>query len=182
MKKCSLILLWLVTTFASVALFAKTNKFTRAQLSSPVGYWLTIDDKSNRPRAVVHLYMVGKELRGDTMAGLYIPGQSWGPTCDKCIAPWTDKPIHDLTFMWNFFKSGKTWDSTWVDGKIFDVSSKKDIYRSKLWLIDQGKKIKVRGYVFVFYRTQTWIRLTHHEALGYVELMKEQRKKYPFTD
>ncbi len=33
-----------------------------------------------------------------------------------------------------------------------------DIYNARLTLIEGGKKLKVRGYWGIFWRTQTWIR------------------------
>ena len=45
------------------------------------------------------------------------------------------------------------------DGTILDPSNGK-VYECKLWLDeDDSDKLKVRGYVYFFYRTQTWERV-----------------------
>ena len=41
----------------------------------------------------------------------------------------------------------------WEDGEILDPENGK-VYDCKLWIEDG--KLKVRGYVAFFYRTQTW--------------------------
>ena len=43
----------------------------------------------------------------------------------------------------------------WSDGKLLDPDNGK-MYDGKVWL-EQGR-LKVRGYLLFFYRTQTWIR------------------------
>jgi uncharacterized protein (DUF2147 family) len=43
----------------------------------------------------------------------------------------------------------------WEDGTIMDPDNGK-VYDCKLWVEDG--KLKVRGYVAFFFRTQTWVR------------------------
>jgi len=56
--------------------------------------------------------------------------------------------------MKGFEKSGKEY----VNGLITDPKSGKQ-YKSKIW-IDEGNpdRLKVRGYIAFFYKTQTWHR------------------------
>ena len=180
MKKLILAALMMTTMICS-HLFA----FTRAQLSSPTGYWLTIDDKTHKPRAVVQIYRVktkkGVQLQGKTIVPLYIAGTSWRRKCTGCIAPWTNKTIKGMNIMYGYQQSGQYWDSPWINGSIFDVGSSKDVYRSKLWLIDGGKKLKLRGYLFVFYRTQTWQRLKNSQVTYYKKLYQKQVRQHPLA-
>jgi len=46
-------------------------------------------------------------------------------------------------------------DDEWVDGTILELQNG-SVYDRKLWLEDG--KLKVRGYVAFFFRTQTWVR------------------------
>ena len=159
--------------------------FTKAQLHSPAGYWLTIDDKTDKPRGIVRLFLVktkeGKEVRGTLYAPIYQLGKVERQHCTGCIAPWTNKPMQGLQFLWGFTQEDKDWDSPWLNGKIFDVDSNKDIYRGKLWLDDGGKELHVRGYLLFFYRTQTWQRISEKTALAYqqkaTDYLKSQSKK-----
>jgi len=46
-------------------------------------------------------------------------------------------------------------DDEWAGGKILDPENG-NIYRCRLWV--ENGKLKVRGYLVFFFRTQTWIR------------------------
>ena len=181
-KKITVSMLLIILCFNTIPAFAS---FTQQQLSSPVGYWLMIDDKANKPRAVIKIYPVrskkGTTLSGKFILGLYIPGRNWSKYCKGCVAPWTNKPIQNMTFIWGFQKSGNAWDSPWINGKIFDIESDKDIYSSKIWLTHGGRQLKVRGYLFVFFRTQTWMRLTRSQVRYYMALYKRQVKQHPLS-
>lgn len=48
-------------------------------------------------------------------------------------------------------------DKAWLNGEILDPDSGQ-VYECKIWL-EEGK-LKVRGYVSLFYRTQSWIRVS----------------------
>jgi uncharacterized protein (DUF2147 family) len=45
-------------------------------------------------------------------------------------------------------------DTEWSSGEILDPENG-NVYRCKIWIED--KKLKVRGYLGPFYRTQTWL-------------------------
>jgi uncharacterized protein (DUF2147 family) len=47
----------------------------------------------------------------------------------------------------------------WDKGSCYDPEDGKT-YNCKMWLSDDGKKLQVRGYVWIFHKTQTWQRLT----------------------
>lgn len=47
-------------------------------------------------------------------------------------------------------------DNVWEGGTILDLENGKE-YEAKLWIEDGA--LKVRGYIFMFYRTQTWKRM-----------------------
>ena len=157
--------------------------FTTAQLHSPVGYWLTIDDKKNQPRSVIHITEAKQggqtALVGHVAAGLYVEGLKWRTQCTNCVAPYTNKPLMGMKILWGFQSQGDKWNSTWTNGQLFDVDSNKNIYRGKLWLTDNGMKMQVRGYAFMFFRTQTWKRLTMAEVKRYQQLMLQQLKAHP---
>ena len=66
-----------------------------------------------------------------------------------------DQPLIGLMILWSLKKNG----DEYAGGEILDPASGK-VYKSKMRLIEGGKKLDVRGYVGVpmFGRTQTWLR------------------------
>jgi Uncharacterized protein conserved in bacteria (DUF2147)/Protein of unknown function (DUF1214) len=62
-----------------------------------------------------------------------------------------DKPIVGLIVIRDLGPSG----DRWKDGSILDPDDGK-VYKTELW-VEEGKR-KVRGYVGLFYRTQTWLK------------------------
>lgn len=168
----------------AVSSISKTSySFTENELKTPEGYWLTIDDATKKERGIIELFIDKKdgkeELKGRIVTTLYIPGESWSQACIDCMKPFTDQPIEGLECMWQFHKNGDTWNSQWIEGKIFDASQKNKTYDAKLWLADDGKKLMVRGYLWLFYRTQEWIRIDSNTLNNYQKLAAEQLQKYP---
>jgi uncharacterized protein (DUF2147 family) len=61
------------------------------------------------------------------------------------------KKVLGMDIIRNMVKDGDEWE----DGTIMDPDNGK-VYDCKLWVEDG--KLKVRGYVAFFFRTQTWVR------------------------
>lgn len=135
--------------FFSGLLFANNH-----QVVSPVGVWTTISDKTHKPRSVVKIS--GKE--GNLTAKILSVFKEAGDKsyCSKCPAPFTNKKIVGLPFVWGMKQTG---EREWSGGKVLDPKSGK-IYRCKMTLSRDGKQLDVRGYIgfSLFGRTQTWVR------------------------
>lgn len=71
--------------------------------------------------------------------------------CNKCTDDRKDQPIMGMEIIRNMRKKGNEWSG----GTIMDPATG-DVYDCKLWVEDG--KLKVRGYVAFFYRTQVWVR------------------------
>lgn len=114
--------------------------------------WTTIDDKTGKPRAEVHLNEVNGVVSGDIVSVIKQPGDTG--ICSKCPGQFKDKPIKGIQFVWGLKQKG---ENNWGDGHILDPKSGK-IYRAKMLL--KGHKLYVRGYigVSVLGRTQVWER------------------------
>lgn len=56
-------------------------------------------------------------------------------------------------------------EHAWGKGKCYDPEKGKT-YNCRMWLQDGGHKLKLRGYVWIFHRTETWIRYTAPPATG----------------
>lgn len=122
--------------------------------NSPVGLWKTIDDKTGKPRSIVRIVEENGVVSAIIEKGL-MPGEDPDRVCDKCDPPRKNQRLQNMTFMWGLKKEGNEYKS----GEILDPDNGK-IYKCKLKLSDDGKKLDVRGYIGISLigRTQTWYR------------------------
>jgi uncharacterized protein (DUF2147 family) len=125
-----------------------------AEKGSIVGSWKTIDDKTNQPKSIVKIYKKGEKYYGRVTKLFRNKGEDPNPRCNKCkdSDPRKGKRIKGMVILKNLVKKGEKY----ADGKILDPKNGK-VYTCKLWL-EKGK-LKVRGYVGFFFRTQTWHRV-----------------------
>lgn len=131
-----------------------SSQIAAADLNSPIGRWVTISDKTHDRSGIVQIYEQGGKLYGKILK--IFPGSGRNPAdrCVKCPGNFKDKPVEGLTFLWGFERQP---DGTWTNGQILDPKEG-NVYKGKLTLTDQGKKLDVRGYWAFFWRTQTWLR------------------------
>ncbi len=125
-----------------------------AKDASILGNWKTIDDKTNQPKSIVHIYKKGGKYFGKVTKLFRKKGENPNPVCDKCKDgdPRKGKRVKGMVILKDLVKKGDKYS----DGKILDPKNGK-VYTTKLWL-EKGK-LKVRGYVGFFFRTQTWHRV-----------------------
>jgi uncharacterized protein (DUF2147 family) len=119
---------------------------------APVGQWKTVDEKSGAVESVVEIYDQGGKLFGK-IANLTKPTDDQGKPklCTKCTGADKDKPIVGLIIIKGLGADG----AHWKGGTILDPDDGK-VYNAELW-VEEGK-LKVRGYLGFFYRTQTWVK------------------------
>ena len=119
---------------------------------APVGQWKTVDEKSGAVQSVVEIYDQGGKLFGK-IASLTKPADEQGKPklCTKCTGADKDKPIVGLIIVKGLGADG----AHWKGGTILDPDDGK-VYNAELWVEDG--KLKVRGYLGFFYRTQTWVK------------------------
>ncbi|OWY39098.1 hypothetical protein CEK28_09440 [Xenophilus sp. AP218F] len=114
------------------------------------GTWKTIDDETKQPKALVQITeSAGGELTGRVIKLFVDPNT----VCDKCDGANKGKPVNGMQILWGLKKEG----DEWADGKILDPKTGK-IYTSGAKLIEDGKKLRVRGYIGPFFRSQVWER------------------------
>src|SRR5262245_35087689 len=118
----------------------------------PVGQWKTVDEKSGAVQSVVGIYDQGGKLFGKIVK-LTKPTDEQGKPklCNKCTGADKDKPIVGLVIIKDLGRDGEHWKG----GTILDPDDGK-IYKAELWVEDG--KLKVRGYLGMFYRTQAWLK------------------------
>ena len=117
---------------------------------SPVGKWNTVDEKTGKVVSQVELYDQGGKIFGK-ITGLTEPNNAQGnpKICTKCQGADKDKPIVGLVILKDLSASGDRYKG----GTIMDPEDGK-IYKAEVW--PEDGKLKVRGYLGIFYRTQTW--------------------------
>ncbi|HJV81141.1 MULTISPECIES: DUF2147 domain-containing protein [Oxalobacteraceae] len=143
----------LVTFSLAAATLAASGAW--AQQATAVGVWKTIDDETGKPKSLVRISESNGELRGKIEKLFREAGEEQNPKCDKCEGSLKDQPILGMTIITGMKKDGDEYNG----GQILDPANGK-VYRSKMSVIDGGKKLDVRGYIGVplLGRTQTWIR------------------------
>jgi uncharacterized protein (DUF2147 family) len=119
---------------------------------SVVGKWNTVDDKTGKTVSTVEVYEQGGKLFGKIVA-LTEPNNEAGKpkTCTKCTGPDKDQPIVGLVIVKDLSPS----DGRYKGGTILDPNDGK-VYKAELWVEDG--KLKVRGYLAMFFKTQTWAK------------------------
>ncbi len=147
----------LVRTLLSSAILALSSMTAMSAWAdgSPVGLWKNIDDATGEAKALIRITEADGELKGKIEKLFRAPGESENPTCEKCEGDLKNQPIVGMTILSGLKKDGEGYDG----GKILDPGNGK-FYKSKLTVIEGGKKLNVRGYIGVpmLGRTQTWVR------------------------
>ena len=119
---------------------------------SIIGPWKTVDEKSGKVLSEVELYDQSGKLFGK-ITRLTEPNDAQGKpkVCSKCVGADKDKPIVGLVIIKDLTASGDRYKG----GTIMDPDDGK-VYRAEVW--PEDGKLKVRGYLGPFYRTQTWLK------------------------
>lgn len=130
----------LILLFVPAAVFA----------ASPIGLWKTIDDQSGEAKSIMEIYEQDGTLYGRVVELLDPPPNDPHPVCEKCEGDRKDEPIEGMVILRGLKPDGDAWSG----GEILDPESGKT-YRCKLWV--ENGKLKIRGYVAFFYRTQEWL-------------------------
>lgn len=118
-----------------------------------VGKWQTIDDASGKPKAIIRIDQKDGAYFG-TIESL-LPGTQ--NRCEGCEGKKKDGPILNMVVLKDLKEDG---ENRYSGGSIFDPKSGKT-YQCKAEIVDDGKKLDVRGFVgfSLLGRTQTWKRV-----------------------
>ena len=119
---------------------------------SITGLWKTIDDETGKKKSIVKIYEQDGKYFGKIVKLFLEPDEDQNPTCDECSDddPRKDQPSLGMVILENLEKV----DGKYKNGEILDPGNGK-IYKCKLWLEDGN--LRLRGYIFFLYRTQTWL-------------------------
>jgi len=121
--------------------------------SSPVGRWKTIDDETGKVKSIVEITQAANgSLQGKVMEILYSE-RGPNPLCDKCEGANKNKPVKGMTILWGLKKDGDMWSG----GTVLDPAKGKT-YKSKVELLEGGKKLGMSGCIAFICRQQVWVR------------------------
>lgn len=125
----------------------------QAQISSIVGDWKTVDDKTGERRSVVTIYKGSDGLYYGKVSKLLMY-QELHPRCEACEGEDKNAPVEGLVII----RGMKAEDGQLVGGKVLDPESGK-FYYGKIYMKD-GKlvlrgSLDKRGFLG---RNQTWVR------------------------
>ena len=120
--------------------------------SDVIGKWKSVDENSGEPKSIVELTERKGKLFGKILRIFPKPGEDPDPTCEKCPDTRLHQKIVGMEIITDMALDGDAWSG----GSILDPEAGK-IYSCKLWI--ENNSLKVRGYSWPFYRTQTWERV-----------------------
>lgn len=122
------------------------------QAQTVLGKWHTINEDTGQPNALIEIFEEGGEVKGKVLR--ILKEEDRDKVCHKCSGALKDQPIEGLELMSGFERNGNEYSG----GVITDPKSGKE-YKAKLWVDEHNpQKLKVRGYIAFFYKTQTWHR------------------------
>jgi len=122
--------------------------------ATPVGLWKTVDDDTKQERSLVRISDNGGVLSGK-IEKITDPARA-AAKCDKCEGAKKDQPIVGMTIIEGIKKHAD--EPYWDGGTVLDPENGKT-YKARLTPKDGGKTLEMRGFIGVFYRNQTWIRV-----------------------
>ena len=128
--------------------------FAKADAQQVTGTWKTIDDESGVVKAHVEIYERDGKIYGK-VAKILDKNAPKNALCINCDGELKNAPILGLEIIQGLERKGNVYKG----GDILDPENGKT-YTCKIWLDDDNlNQLKVRGYIAIFYRTQTWLRL-----------------------
>ncbi|EMJ97365.1 DUF2147 domain-containing protein [Leptospira sp. WS58.C1] len=121
-----------------------------------IGRWKTVDDIDGSEKSVVEIFEENGKIFGKIVS-LKDPLNKAGKphVCKKCEGEDKDKPVIGLVFLKGLTKG----EDEYVGGTIMDPESGR-VYRCKIEAIENGAKLKVRGFIGISLlgRTQIWLK------------------------
>ncbi len=123
---------------------------------SPAGLWKTIDDETGKPKSVLRITESNGEYKARIEKLFRQPSEEQNPKCDKCEDARKDQPIIGMTILTGMKQAE---GQEYAGGLILDPHNGK-IYKTKMSLEEDGKKLNVRAYIGMplLGRTQVWLR------------------------
>ncbi len=141
------------TSIAASLIVSALRLLATGPEATPAGLWRTIDDKTGKPRGIVRIYERNGELFGRIEESLKEGDRR--ERCDLCTDDRKDKPIIGLVIVRKLKRKGDEYSG----GDILDPDTG-TVYRCKIRLAEDGRKLVVRGFIgfSLLGRSQIWTR------------------------
>lgn len=120
---------------------------------SPVGLWEIYHGYFNKVSAIVEVQINSGKLSAKIVDTFLMPDEGPNAICLSCPDSLKNQPIAGLNILSELTQK----EDRWEGGRIFDPGNGKT-YRCAIWL-ESKDRLKVRGYLGPFYRTQVWHRM-----------------------
>lgn len=121
--------------------------------TSAVGRWKTIDRDTGKPKSIVEITQAADGTLSGRIVELLNPSKP-NPVCDKCSDDRKDKPITGMEIVRGMKASG---GGKYAGGTILKPDEGK-VYKSKMELVEDGRKLEVSGCIAFICKSQTWLR------------------------
>jgi uncharacterized protein (DUF2147 family) len=157
MKKAALFLV-LIAVAGAAGLWADAA-------AQAVGYWKSISDVKGEEGKVTALWKLSLDGQGQLQGTIVaVPGK---PATEKYVSK--KKEYNGLPVVGTFWMKGlkKAGSDGWNNGTIVDIGDDKaDVYGCEVKVVENGKKLAMRGYIgfALIGRTQNWVAATEDEA------------------
>lgn len=135
--------------------------------ASVFGYWKHIDEDTGKPLSIFKLWEQDGRLVGKIVKVFPKGDEAPQTVCSECSGKQHNKPVVGLVFLWGFERDGGN-AHKWVDGTVLNPANGKT-YNCEVELSDDGKALKVFGYVRMLFKvggTSVWQRPTANEIAG----------------
>ncbi|MEM0939692.1 MAG: DUF2147 domain-containing protein [Bacteroidota bacterium] len=132
-----------------IAVFISLPSFSQQSI---LRKWKTTDDESGKPKSVVEIYEKDKKYFGKIVKLFQDTHEDPDPVCTECEGKKKNQKVIGMEIITDMKYDRR--DRKFHKGEILDPENG-NIYDCKLWIEDG--KLKVRGYLLFFYRTQTWL-------------------------
>ncbi|KAF1695697.1 hypothetical protein CSC64_02960 [Pseudoxanthomonas koreensis] len=120
---------------------------------SVVGRWKTIDSDTGKPKSIVEITQAPNGVISGHIVELLNPSKP-NPLCDKCKDDRKGKPITGMEIIRGMKADG---GGEYSGGTILKPDEGK-VYKSKMELVEGGKKLEVSGCIAFLCKSQTWLR------------------------
>ena len=125
----------------------------QADNTSAEGRWRQIDPDTHRAKSIVEISRTSNGALHGRIIELLNPSRP-NPTCDKCSDDRKNKPITGMEIIRGMKASG---GGKYAGGTILKPDEGK-VYKSKMELVEGGKKLEVSGCIAFICKSQTWLR------------------------
>ena len=118
-----------------------------------VGRWKTIDSDTGKPKSIVEITQAPDGVISGHIVELLDPSKP-NPVCDKCSDDRKNKPIAGMEIIRGMKAQG---GGKYAGGTILKPDEGK-VYKSKMELVEGGRKLEVSGCIAFICKSQTWLR------------------------